>query len=542
MKKSYLHGALLTLLLFCVGFFAYELAIIDDEVHANLRSDLWHLDQLHTKQHENILLVESGLMNHYDPISYTSEEIHTLAEDILALKPEQLTSYRIGLLNLLRINSEPFHAVEQKIHTLLESYQDLLRQEDTLLEEYKRHHAVLINSIRYMPLLGKELATLLEGRTALSALRNDVALASDDLLLLYASRDHALFEAIHTRLDRLEQKLATLATPEQKKLERFLQHSRLILKHLARDHQLIDTIVHDGVVEHIQTLHDYYTKHQMLVQQDIRLFTIGLFLSALLLVIYISTLVSLAFNKARRMAQSASQMKSEFLASMSHEIRTPMNGIIGMTEIMLSEPLSDVQKQRAQMVLSSADALLGIINDILDFSKIESGKMELEGRSFSLEKTAEEVIALLLVEAKKKGLLLLLHYLPGTPKHIIGDSVRIRQVMLNLIGNAIKFTESGQVQVMIESTDPPRGTTANSTWIRLSVTDTGIGIAEEKQPHIFDKFTQADGSTTRKFGGTGLGLAISRNLVELMDGRIGFHSRNQEGTTFWVMLPVEVAE
>ncbi len=241
-----------------------------------------------------------------------------------------------------------------------------------------------------------------------------------------------------------------------------------------------------------------------------------------------------ALTAAKDAAEAGARAKSEFLAVMSHEIRTPMNGILGMSRLLGETELTPAQRSYLDAISGSGEALMTVLNDILDFSKLESGRVRVDRQRFDLREAVRGVLSLMVPRVQDKDLNLICNMAPEVPRMVVGDEPRLRQILYNLVGNAVKFTHHGQVVVDVTRTA--------DGWLRLDVSDTGIGIGEAAQARLFQSFSQGDASVSRHYGGTGLGLAISKRLVELLDGRIGFESEVGKGSRFWFTLPLQEAE
>lgn len=271
---------------------------------------------------------------------------------------------------------------------------------------------------------------------------------------------------------------------------------------------------------------DYVRRHHTHTQADLHLLTV---FAQMMTNIQKRQEIEEALRLSREQADAANRAKSEFLANMSHEIRTPMNGVIGMINLLLDTPLTQIQKQYAETVRASGETLLAILNDILDFSKIEAGRMDLETVGFRLRRTIEVSLEPLILKARNKGVEFVSSISPDIPDSLLGDPIRFRQILLNLVGNAVKFTSEGEIVLRCDLVSEDEGMVV----LKFSVRDTGIGVPREKMEVLFEQFSQGDPSTTRQYGGTGLGLAIARQLVELMGGDIGLHSEARNGSTFW---------
>ena len=458
-----------------------------------------------------------------------------------------------------RLNPSPSGLGRQEIESILKANAELLEKKETALERFKSQTAILKNSLRYFPVISIEIADNFAIPSGDFVLEDTLHELLHDILLYNQTADQQIAPRIEAEISSLlEIKSKYENNKIESQIELAIAHARIILKNKAQVDSLIKQLLSLPTKQTSEELYQTYQRHYGIAIKTARGYRFYTYCWSLVFLCWISYLLVSYFAKAREAALEALEAKSRFLATMSHEIRTPMNGVLGMVDVLAKTKLSREQQDFVETLQISAENLLAIINDILDFSKLEAGEMHLETVEFDLRASLESTVDLLAAQAYGKGLEIIAWCDREIPDTLQGDRGRLRQILLNLIGNAIKFTAKGEVivraslekpaqaspaqvspaqasqaQASQAQADPAFSPEAPPIKIRFSVIDTGIGISASGQKKLFQPFVQVHTSSNRLYGGTGLGLAICKQLVELMDGEIGVEGKLGIGSTFW---------
>ena len=463
-----------------------------------------------------------------------------LNQNLLKSRYEILTSYDVFVKELseLKQTQQNMKNIPKFIHTegvseikqLLVENAEVIKEKESLIERFKSKNAILKNSLSYLPILTRDIGYAESRDWYLETNLNDLLY---NVLLYNLTSDEKIAPAIESQIDQLSEMKDQYAASDRSLIELAIAHTKAIILHKPQVDALTKQLLELPTKQLSDLLYKTYEHHYEKALKTVNIYRLYTYFFSLLFLGWISYLIIDNLAKARSAALAAAQAKSQFLANMSHEIRTPMNGVLGMADLLAKTALNAEQQSFVETIQVSGQSLLTLINDILDFSKLEAGKMLLETVEFDLTKAVDNVVELLADKAQAKGIEVIAWIDREVPRKLQGDPTRLRQILINLVGNAIKFTASGEVVVRAAVNSQELTPKSQDICIKFAVKDTGIGITPEAQNKLFKSFSQVDASTTRQYGGTGLGLAISKQLVEMMGGAIGVDSEVGVGSTFW---------